>query len=462
MRDLRRQALESGKTVSRKARSRNVSANVSAKSSKPNSRLNSPARSGATSQNPSRHGSDDEDYLSDETALSANSIDDLLNSDDVDAADDAWQSELQTYMEQIADRKGSSTEGRAASLASYAHVVMSRFTKDDIEPRISELLPSMVRSIKQETSEDESVAALKALAVTIITLDSDTIYDDVANLLKNVITHSEYVSLKTSAIHTLGTAAFFGGTSEEELEDLLTSFLEIIESDGQSANAHDEASVVTAALEQWGMLATALDDIQEATEAAIEAFVDQLDSSDTSVQIAAGENIALMFEKSYTPVEDGEQVSDDDDEYNHETSNGERMVKRYDVYRRPDQLMHKLETLANIADRSISKKDRKSLHTNFADIRNTVEKPTRGPRYSTAIDKETGKTYGGGRLKIEIPKVKLGRNIEIKLDRWWKLRRYGALRKVLAAGFQHHFDENEAVSRCLPFSMSSKFWKKGY
>lgn len=65
MRDLRRQALESGKTVSRKARSRVASA----QSSKQNSRLNSPARSSKPgSLNPSRHGSDDEDYMSDETA----------------------------------------------------------------------------------------------------------------------------------------------------------------------------------------------------------------------------------------------------------------------------------------------------------------------------------------------------------------------------------------------------------
>lgn len=64
MHDLRRQALESGKTVSRKARSRVASAT----SSKANSTLNSPANSRAASRNPSRQGSDDEEYLSDGTA----------------------------------------------------------------------------------------------------------------------------------------------------------------------------------------------------------------------------------------------------------------------------------------------------------------------------------------------------------------------------------------------------------
>jgi hypothetical protein len=63
MRDLRKQALESHKTLSRKARSRVESA----ASSKANSAVNSPALSRAASR--SRQVSDDdEDYVSDGTA----------------------------------------------------------------------------------------------------------------------------------------------------------------------------------------------------------------------------------------------------------------------------------------------------------------------------------------------------------------------------------------------------------
>ena len=68
MHDLRRQALESKKTVSRKARSRIASG----ANSKTNSALNSPAQSRATSRNRSRYGSDDafdddDEYFSDNT-----------------------------------------------------------------------------------------------------------------------------------------------------------------------------------------------------------------------------------------------------------------------------------------------------------------------------------------------------------------------------------------------------------
>jgi len=230
----------------------------------------------------------------------------------------------------------------------------------------------------------------------------------------------------------------------------MSFFLEIVESDGLSVDAHDEGSVVIAALEEWGLLATGVDDLEGVTEAAIEAFVDQLQSADSGVQIAAGENIALLYEKSYTELEEDEQLSEESDD-EEDTRIGRKMVKRYNVYRRQDQLLHDLDELANISSRRISKKDRKNLHSNFADIRNSVEKPTRGPRYSTALDQDTGMTYGAGRMR-----VKINRNVEVRIDKWWKLRRLNALRRLLQAGFTHHFDDNEAVSRCLPFSMTDK------
>jgi len=92
---------------------------------------------------------------------STNSIDDILNSEDADVSADAWKAELSNRLEQIVDRKRSSTEGRAESLNAYAHILMARFAKDDIESRIGELLPALVRSIKSETTERETVVALR-------------------------------------------------------------------------------------------------------------------------------------------------------------------------------------------------------------------------------------------------------------------------------------------------------------
>lgn len=223
----------------------------------------------------------------------------------------------------------------------------------------------------------------------------------------------------------------------------MDSFLEIIESDGASVDAEDNGDVVAAACEAWGFLATSIDDFEEKTEEAMDAFVEQLESSDTGVQIAAGENIALLYEKSYTPREsDDAPVSDEEDEEGYPVDTS--MVKRYDVYRQSNQLIHTLSTLSTESSKRIAKKDRKALHVNFSDILNTVEHPTRGPRYQKAIDQETGRRYGS-RMTVRIHKAGT-----MKIDTWWKLHRLQALRRLLGSGFVVHYENNEVVFDSLP------------
>lgn len=84
-----------------------------------------------------------------------------MNGDDLPA--DAWKAELNVRIEQIVNLKRSSTEGRAESLNVFAHVLMARYGKDEIEGRMNELLPSILRSIRQETTEREALSALKGL-----------------------------------------------------------------------------------------------------------------------------------------------------------------------------------------------------------------------------------------------------------------------------------------------------------
>ena len=400
----------------------------------------------------SRNGSDDEDdNLSDGTAWSSNSIDDMLASDEVELPPDAWRSQLDERIEQIVDRKRSSVQGREESLAAYIHILTTQFVQEVIHNKIAELVSAFLKSIKAETSEKETILAFKALALTLITEPDDSIYDIVYEPIKRTVSDSESVSTKVAAVHALGIATFYGGATLAETDDVMAQLLEVVESDGHSVEAGDNGAVVTAALEEWGFLATQLDDIEDITEPAMDAFVEQLDSSDPAVQIATGENIALLYEKSYTPREDGESASSSEDDYDDEDPNGkeeEKLVKRYDVYRREDQLKHSLSALAHVSGRHMSKKDKKSLHTNFADILNTVAYPTRGPRYSNAVSNESGKRFGS-RMTVRIHKTG-----EMKIDKWWKLHRLQALRRVLQGGFVVHYEKNEVVFDSLPIMIS--------
>jgi hypothetical protein len=92
---------------------------------------------------------------------STNSIDEILNGEDVHISEEQWKSELSVRIEQITNLKRSTTEGRTESFAAYAHILMARYANEDIEPHIRELLQSMLRSVRQETTEREAVKALK-------------------------------------------------------------------------------------------------------------------------------------------------------------------------------------------------------------------------------------------------------------------------------------------------------------
>lgn len=439
MHDLRRQVLlESGKTVSKKAQSRLSSRNTSGANSRTNSRT------------VSRNASDDEGDgdLSDSTNWSVNSIDDMLATEAPEDTTEAWKQELGDRIEEIIDRKRSSVQGRELTLAQYSHYLMSHYAHDEIELKTSELFPALLKSTKADSSEKETCLALRALALTIITVPSDTVYDAIFPAIKRLYTDSESFTVKATAIHTISTAAVYGGASDDGIGEVMDDILEIIESDGGSIEAADDGVVVTAACEAWGFLATSLDDVEDRTEVAMDAFVEQLESSDTSVQIAAGENIALLYEKSYTDREadDGPASDEEDDEgYAIDSS----YVKRYEVYRQKNQLEHILSGLASESSKRIGKKDRKALHVNFADILNTVEHPARGPRYQKAIDQETGRRYGS-RMTVRIHK-----NGNMKIDRWWKLHRLQALRRVLGGGFVVHYENNEVVFESLPIMITA-------
>jgi len=449
--DLRRRALESGKTVSKKARSKQSSPASSA----PNSRPGSAATSRATSRIGSRNTSDDEDVDSSEDADWSISIDGMLSSTEEESYC-SWKDELTTRIESILNRRGLSVHGREDDIRVYLHLIRNHFAGQQISDHGSLLLNSFLKSAKTKTKE--AIPSLKAIAATVITDQSGHYYEICCPSLKSIILRSESTPTKAEAIHTLGIITVYGGGPTDATEEIMDFLLEIIESNGHSISAADASELITAALQQYGFLATQLEDMSESTQPAMEILIDQLASSHPSVQVAAGENIALLYEKSYTEVESDDELSESDADQDHAATSSQTtlkrydpnntlpqtMVKRYDPYRRRDQLLRTLEGLAKVSSKDLSKKDRKSLHTSFADILQSVEVPTLGPRYSAAIsDADTKKEYGS-RLTVKVSKKKI-----MRIDRWWKLHQLKALKRVLQEGFLEHFEKNEVVRQGL-------------
>ena len=324
------------------------------------------------------------------------------------------------------------------------------YAQEEIRPKVEELVPNILKSVKSGQTERETVLALKALALMLITEPSENLYDAVAGAIKTTITDAQHPMAKIAAIHALSIVTFYGGATTEETEEVMDFLLEIVSSDGSSIEEEDNGEIVVTALEEWGFLATQIEDLEESTEVAMETFVDQLQSSDVGVQIAAGDNIALMFEKSYTPAESDDDVDDEEAETQNQIpadangGTGERMIKRYTVYRKLPQLSHTLSELAKASSKRISKKEKKALHLTFTDILHTVEKPTRGPRYSTALDEDGNEM--GSRLKVTVHAA----GGKMMIDKWWMLHRLNGLKRLLQSGFLVHFERNEVVSETLP------------
>ncbi|KAL3470805.1 IFRD domain protein [Aspergillus californicus] len=456
MPDLRRQVLESGKTVSRKAASRESSV----RTSRANSTHNSPQNSRQSSRNASRQGSDDEDAgnMSDDTAVSLNSIDDTEQAES-ETNNSEWEQELHNVVESILDRKRSSVAGRETSYAAFCRLLKFHFVGEHLRYWIPDILNALKRSIKNEDSVRETTLAIRALELLAITTSDQTIYAGVEPLLARTIRDSTSTTIKAEALHCLGTCVMFGGAGEDDYLDQMSFLLDITATDGESIDAHDDSGSVTAALQVWGFLATEIDDFENESEDAVQIFMDQLNGGDSSVQIAAGENIALLYEKSYTeqeddddegieedgPSGDSDNESDSDEE---PLSTGPKLVKRYNAYHNKPELEDQLQSLATVHTKRISKQDKKSLHTNFASIHTTVANPRRGPMYSTAIDQTTNRHYGH---KLT---VKINKDGAMHIDRWWKWIRLNSLRRVLQGGFAvHYFHGNHNILNCLPAVM---------
>lgn len=417
---------------------------------------------------------------------SVGSLDDPLEAAEDEQGQEFWESDLRDQIGEIVDRKRSSIQGREDYLTAYVRILSMHYAGEELEGRTDELFPALSKSIKSESSEKETILAIKAVALTAVNLPHSGIYDGFQRIFRTMISNSVYMSVKAAAIHGLGTVAYFGGAGEDDMLDQMDFLLEIVSSDGHHISAYDDAECVTAALEEWGFLATKIWDLESESNDAVEVFLEQLDSAEDSVLVAAGENIALLYEKSYIKpkeshftrdsldgVEDSESDDDEDDDVGDEASipdtstpNDQEDVvsdpdlkQSYEPYHNTRAVISKMTEISRIGGRHVSKRSKKSLHSNFTSIITSIKNPRRGPNYSTAIDPTTEHYKGSrGNLKISSPSAGEG---EMRIDRWWKAIRLAALRRVLRGGFvSHYFEGNRAVLDTLPVIMVG-FQNKG-
>ncbi|KAK6080410.1 hypothetical protein SCUP234_03378 [Seiridium cupressi] len=453
MRDLRKKILlESGKTVSKKARSRPDS-NFGSTTHSPSS---SPAGSRQASRAPSRYASEDE--LSDDD-LNDSLTDSIVASEDGEETISDWTDKLKDCINEILDRKRSSTQGRERYFAGYTHLARHHFADTMIENQLHELVPAMLKSIRGGRNTEETVGALKALQMTTFTTQSESIYDQAYSILKSAAEGSDEEAIKVEALYTMAVVTIFGGGAEVAAQELMDFAVEIVESDGHSIEAGDNGPVVTAALAIWGFLASHVDDLEQQSEEALEAFTEQLDSSDADVQIAAGTNIALIFEAIRLF---NEQAEDEHDHKQEELrleakQKGERYIPEsynpFDLQYNQHQLVQQMTELAGRSSKSVSRKDRRQLHTTFNSILKSLELG-KGPGYSEAgriareSDRGGARVYAAEKVFTEFGyrnTVKGDDGRTLTIDSWSLSIRVDFLKRILGGGFTTHWSYNPAV-----------------
>ena len=346
----------------------------------------------------------------------------------------AWVDRLRDRVAELQDRKRSSMQGREASLMAYLHLLRYHFALGQIANSASDISSALLKSIKGSNSPGERSLALKALAVTVLTCPSETLFGQLFQPLKGVCEDAEEEDVKADAIRTLAILVLHGGGSNVAYEEILEFMIEIIESDGSTVDAADSGAVVTAALQAWGLVASYADDLMDQSEQSIDVFMEQLDSTDVEVQTSAGSNIALVFEAARDYEEAGEPLN-----------------LQYNQHR----IMTRMAEIMRESPKSISKRDRRHLRSNFASIVTSLEQG-KGPGYSTAGRGGLNPHTGGQRMEGEGDFQEFGYREKIRvhnqvmvIDTWSLQARVETLKILLGGGFAVHFMENPVVNQML-------------
>ncbi|KAF6844871.1 ifrd domain-containing protein [Colletotrichum musicola] len=456
MHDLRLKVLrESGKTVSKKARSRPESARGSSRNS-PNispshSQITSPAQSRAGSRYASEDEGSDNEY---DDNMTLSTLSNGSDSGGDEPAESSWVDLLQNRIVQLQDRKRTNTKIRETAVMSYLHILKHHYAGRQIEGSVSDIVSALMKNLRSGGSTIERIFSLKSVQATLLTSPSETLFDDIYPLLEKTCEDDEDNDVKAAAIWAMAIATLYAGGSEVAASEFLDFLVGIVESDGESIGAGDNGDVVTAALESWAFVASQIDDISENVYTALDAFVEQLDSTDVDVQTSAGFNIAFIFEASRDQEEE----------------TGEPMNLQYD----PKRLISRMAEASKPSVKQTSRKDRRHRRKQFASIVSSLEH-RKGPGFSSAgrpaFNPHTGGTKAdprsGPRRDDEEDmfgyreKLRLGSSIVV-IDSWSLMARVDAARTVLGGGLPIHYNDNPTVSELLDCAEREDSPEKAY
>jgi hypothetical protein len=393
--------------------------------SKPSSRQGSKQNSRAGSA----YGTDDE--LDDDDGVSVasfDSVDSLMDGRGAVAGAQAltFEEDLTQTLEAVQERKGSGVGQREQTLTRLIKLLLSRVATRELVAQVPQLSSTLAKILKGARSEREAVLCCKAIAILYWTCpDVDDVFILCAPILRLTVQSSSFTIAKAAALTTLASLHLVYSAASET-ESLLDLLVEIIENDGNTIGASDDAMCVAAAQDAVALALTALegsDTMLESVQLCLPCLVDQLDSVDLKVRSSAGEAIALAFE--LTGVHDPED---------------EEAIAEYKANPPIDDthfLIRQLSQLSTESSKRVSKQHRKEQHAAFREILATVSNP-HGLASSGSTPQETLR-FGKQRGQV------------LYVTTWLGAVRLGHFRTILGGGLQVFLRQSAFVRRLAGF-----------
>ncbi|KAI9491503.1 interferon-related developmental regulator-domain-containing protein [Zychaea mexicana] len=375
----------------------------------------------------SRAGSEDEadDSLSEISAISAAAA----AADEETLVDD----QLRHCVDDLGEKR---TSVREAALTKLDRLLARYYCGDFFESNPSSqeaMLQLLVRSLRKPGSTLEAILAAKGIGLVFINDgdEQEELFGMVLSLLKNTITDALDVRLKHQCIETLALITLIAA-SNADTRGGLDYFFKILISNGESLQPDEKLKqgamdeLLCTSLRAYGLLYAALfgdgrgtwEDAWDESQGVMPAHIDFLESTSKENRVAAGENVALMF--------DCVQVS-----HKHAQEMSEFEVEDKPEYEEIDDLVDMLQRLSTDSNRRVNKQDRKEQKSAFRDIIRSVEEGSR-------------------------PKQKLKIGGQNMLFRGWaRIIMLAAFRSFLGAGLAQHLQENELLENVLASGISN-------
>ncbi|KAL6983004.1 hypothetical protein U1Q18_016398 [Sarracenia purpurea var. burkii] len=334
---------------------------------------------------------------------------------------------LDQCVDALYEKRGATRE---KALVAIIEAFNSNLQHEFVENKFITLLHQCLSSIKRGSAKEISLAshAIGLLALTTGPGDkAREILEESVSPISQAFKSGSETSKLSSLLECLAIITFVGGTEPDETEKSMQMMWQVVHPKlGSNVVATKPTpSVITSMVSAWSFLLTTVDgwtlDPKNWQES-ISYFSALLDKDDRSIRIAAGEALALIFERGNLEKFSGEANASSDSSRDFANIQGLRA-----------KILNQVRNLSvEAGGKGSNKKDLNSQRNSFRDILDFLE---------AGYPPETSVKIGGESLNT---------------TSWSQLIQLNFLKHFLGGGFVKHMQENEFLHDVFGFTPKKK------